>query len=117
MEVLIAIFVIGTGLLTVYSMFILSSTIIGRSHRTNQAYLVANRAIEQLRAQPFSSLANGVTTETVPELPSASLTRTISSYNSDSNLKQIDISVIWQDKGQPKNIDIVSLATPRGINN
>lgn len=117
MEILMAIFVIGVGFLTTYSMFGLSNAIIQRAHQTNQAYLVANQTIEKLRALPFSSLTNGTTTETISELPNGQLTKTISSYDADDNLKLINIQATWTARGLTRNVQITSLATPRGINN
>ena len=116
-EILVTIFVIGIGFFAIYSMFILSNSIIIRSHHTNQAYLIANQTIEKLRAQPFSAINNETTTEITSILPSGVITKNISAYNLDTSLKQINITVSWAERGKTISVNIASLATPRGINN
>lgn len=116
-EILIAIFVIGVGLLAVLSLFGLTISVVDRCHQTNQAYLVANQTIEQIRALPFSSLNNETTTDTITELPSGQITKTISPYQADNDLKNISVVVTWTSRGRAQSVEINSLATPRGINN
>ncbi len=116
-EIIITIFVISIGFFAVYSMFTLSNSIVIRSHHTNQAYLIANQTIEKLRAQPFSAINNDTTTEATSILPSGLITKAISAYNLDTSLKQINITVSWSERGKTISVNIVSLATPRGINN
>jgi prepilin-type N-terminal cleavage/methylation domain-containing protein len=115
-EVLITIAIIGIGFLAAFSILDLSLKIALRSQHINLAFQHIDQTMENLRALPFNSLNIEVQTENLSILPQATLTRTITSFQGDTTLKQINLEIKWLEKGRWESVKESTLATPRGIN-
>ncbi len=82
------------------------------------AYHIANKEMESLRATSFDSLTNssGSISDTQLNLiPSGSGTFTIADYSGYSDLKQLIVTVTWND-GSSKSVTLNTLALKGGLN-
>lgn len=120
-EVLVAITVIGIGLLSVYAIFTLNLRATTRANHMSTAYQLMNKKMEEVRSTEFNSLAVGTTTQTITSLPSGSQTTTIATYtpqggSPDANLKKVTVQVSWQERQANQQVAESTLVTPGGIN-
>jgi hypothetical protein len=115
-ELAISLALIG-GLVVLYSSMF---NIVGYTRKMgneNVAYHIASKKIEELRATPYASLpASSTFTDTqLSLLPSASADFTITNYSTYNGMKEMVVTVNWND-GRARNIVVRSLIGTGGIN-
>lgn len=80
---------------------------------------IASRQIETLRNTPFSSLpANGTQSFSDPDLsklPAGTAAITMADFQGSSKIKQVAIEVNWQERDQPKQIQMMTLIYELGL--
>lgn len=117
-EVIVAMFLIFV-LFVVYLAALNTVSLIKKNTYADTAYHVANKQIEALRDIPYDSLADtagtSISDPDLSSLPSGGGSYTISEYAAMSGLKEIVVTVTWND-GNPKSITLQTLAGSGGIN-
>ena len=80
------------------------------------AYAVAAKKIEELKTLPFASLppSGAFTDSALSPLTNAQANLTITNYNDSADIKDVTVSISWQDAGGVKNVDIKTLLTEGG---
>lgn len=98
---------------------------INRSRHTSIAKDISNRQIEQLRKQPFEDLAKGASPFT--DLSLSSLNQGTATYEvsdcpftvcteeQSTKIKQVKVTVSWNESGDSKKIEMVTLVGEGGI--
>lgn len=83
----------------------------------NLAYHVASKQMEELRATPFASLpaSGSISDAMLSQIPSGNGTFTTADYASYSGMKEITVTVTWND-GKSKQFQLKTLASAEGIN-
>lgn len=80
---------------------------------------IASKDIENLRGISFSSLPTTATCSIIDsdltKLPNSCGDRTITNYTDDSNIKQVTITIRWQEKGIAKNLVMDTLIYANGL--
>lgn len=84
---------------------------------------IASCEIEQMRKNSFDSIAIGPPTDIgapcdqdLSKLPQGTTARrTVSLYQSDSDIKQVELSVDWTENGANRNIKIDTLISKYGL--
>lgn len=97
--------------------------LVGNSHFSSLAKDIATQKIEDLRAQTYDNLANGITTPTdsrLSNLPLGSITQTITDCSDPvcthgEQLKQVNIQVDWTEKNNSKNIQLTTFIAKGGL--
>lgn len=115
-EVLIAVAIIailGFILLT-------TSGTLTQTHSSNLqtiASKIASLEIETLRETNFASLpgSGSISDTNLNKLPSGTATRTITNYQGNSSIKEVQITVSWTWNGSPRQYQIASLIYENGI--
>ena len=121
-ELLIAIAVIVIGLLALYSAIVTGMTLNLKAKHRAIAYNVGAQEMEILRNTAFSSLTDRAdgpyigTVSGLTQLPTGMGQLTIQNYSGNPDIKQINIKVLWQESGQPKNITLTTLIYKEGLN-
>jgi hypothetical protein len=115
-EVIVSMFMVA-ALLVVYASAVQVTTLTKKLRYENLAYHVANKQMETLRSTPFGSLpSSGVINDSLlTQIPSGAGSYTITDSGSFSGLKDIVVTVTWND-GIAKQIDLNTIAGAGGIN-
>ena len=115
-EVVISMFMIAV--LFVFYTAALNTVALSKKLRfENLAYHVANKQMEVLRDTAFSSLPSSgtISDSQLSQIPSGAGSYTISSYPGYGGMKEIVVTVIWND-GIAKSVVLRTLAGSGGIN-
>jgi len=121
-ELLMALAVISIGLLALYSAIIFGMTIHLKIKHRNLAYNMGGKEMEIIRNTAFTSLSlqnEGPFIGSFPEmsqLPHGEGLLTISPYQGNGDIKQIEIKVRWQEFGEQKDIKLSTLVYKEGLN-
>lgn len=105
----------------VTALFALSGTFFIRRSSDLQsiAAKIASKDIENLRAATFSSLPASatcsITDSDLSKLPSGCGDRTITDYTDDPNIKQVTITIRWQEKSIAKSLVMDTLIYANGL--
>ncbi len=95
-----------------------SSLNISRKQRYEDiAYHIANKQMETLRATVFASLpgSGNISDSSLQQIPSGSGNFTVNSYSLYSGMKEIIVTVSWND-GKGESVVLKTLAGTGGIN-
>lgn len=110
---------IGLIVIALFSYFAALKTITLTRFAQHQAlsYQVALKKVEELKSLPFSSLpSSGPFTDSalsVLSQPQANLT--INDYNGSAQLKEITVTISWQETNKTKTVELKTLLTEGGI--
>lgn len=115
-EVLISMFIIvilGFLLLT-------ASGTLAQTYSSNLqtiASKAASKEIETLRETPFASLpsSGAIVDPNLSKLPAGAATRTVTTYQSDPTIKQINVTVTWTFNGSARQLQMATLIYQNGI--
>ena len=113
MEVLVSIFVLASTL-AIYTTASMTTRVTRHAKYQDAALRIAESEIENLRSLSFGSLpASGpiVSTE-LDALPGGTGTRTITEYNTET--KQANVNISWQEANMPRSIELDTLITETG---
>lgn len=96
---------------------------INKSRHTSVALKIASRQIENLRKQTFENLANGTNSfydANLSTLPSSSASYEvedcpISICTVEEKAKQVKVEVSWNESGEVKKVDLVTIVGEGGI--
>jgi len=115
-EIIVSISVI----LVIFSLLILEIDALSISKKQRYEYIasqIANNQIETLRATSYDSLPSSgtISDSQLSQLPSGAGSFTVSDYPDYTNLKQLSVTVTWND-GASKSFVITSLVGGQGIN-
>ena len=115
-EIIVAIFMV----LVLFSLAIMEvrALEISRTQRYEDvAYHVANKEMESLRATAFDNLppSGSISDTNLSQIPSGLGSFTVSDYSGYSGMKEIIVTVSWDD-GANKSVVIRTLAGTGGIN-
>jgi hypothetical protein len=117
-EVAVSIFLIFVLFLT-YVAALNTVALVKKNNLADLAYHVANKQMESLRQIPFNSLSNTtnapISDSMLSKIPSGAGSYTISDYSSMTGVKEIVITINWND-GTAKSVVVRSLAGLGGIN-
>jgi Tfp pilus assembly protein PilV len=115
-EVLVVLFFIG-AMLTLYGAALNTMSLTKKLRYENYAYHIAGKKIEELRQIPVDSLPDsGIISDAMAQmLPQGSGNFTVSNYPTLTGLKEITVTVTWND-GASKQIQLRTLAGTGGIN-
>lgn len=81
------------------------------------AYQVAIKKIEELKSVPFASLpASGPFTDSaLSALPQAQANLTVANHGGSAGIKEITVTISWQENGVTKNVEVKTMLTGGGI--
>ena len=115
-EVLISIVIVG-ALIVLFAASMNLTTMNKRMERENVAYHIANKKIEEIRAVTYDSLpaSASFTDAQLSQLPSSSAAFTVSDYAGYTGVKQVVVTVSWND-GRARSISLRTLIGTGGIN-
>lgn len=113
----VLIIAIATGLFTTAGTFLIRR----KSDLQAIAAKIASKDIENLRGTPFSSLpapgaySCAITDSDLSKLPASCGDRTITNYTGDPDIKQVTITIRWQEKGIAKSLVMDTLIYANGL--
>jgi len=117
-EVIVAMFLIFV-LFIVYLAALNTVALVKKNTYADTAYHIANKQIEILRDTPYASLTNtagtSISDTDLATIPSGAGSYMISNYASMSGVKEIVVTVSWND-GNAKSVELRTLAGSGGIN-
>ena len=115
-EVIISMFMIA-ALLVFYTSALNLVALSKKTRKENIAYHIANKQMEDLRNTAFASLpASGTISDSMlSQIPSGSGGYTVSSYAGFSGMKEMVVTVSWND-GISRQVILKSLAGNGGLN-
>ena len=81
------------------------------------AYQVAVKKIEELKAVPFGSLpvTGSFTDSALTALPQAQANLTVTDHGGSASVKEITVTISWQESVGAKNIQLKTMLTNGGI--
>lgn len=122
-ELIMVCFLIGVGVIAVYSALLYGTKVSIRSGHQTRAAQIASEEMEIIRATPYSSLTtpyNGSfigATDPVSELPQGTANLTTIYENSPTNtIKRATITVSWLEKSQTREVQFTTLIVDQGLN-
>lgn len=110
---------IGLMVVALFSYFVVLQTVASTRFLKHQtlSYQVALKKVEELKSLPFSSLpSTGPFTDSalsVLSQPQANLT--ISNYGGSAQLKEITVTISWQEMNKTKTVELKTLLTEGGV--
>lgn len=117
-ELLVAIIIIGITVASISSLFISVQSVQRKTSYLDSATRAAQRQVESLRNDNYSSLTNGQTINFTSELPTSlpanrSGTAVVSEPSAD--IKRVDVTVTYTDNGKQQVVKLSSLIGVIGI--
>ena len=93
-------------------------SIMRKQRYENIAYHVANKQMESLRATTFASLPSSgtISDPLLSQVPLGSGNFTVSDYSGYSGIKELIVTIMWNDGSASKSVVIKTLAGNGGIN-
>lgn len=78
---------------------------------------IASKQIENLRNTAFASLpgSGSFADSDLSQLPQGTATRTITNYESDPDIKEVQITIAWTENGAPKQVQLMTLIYKNGL--
>jgi len=115
-EGVVSLFMIAV-MLVLYSAALNTLTLTRKLRYENVAYHIANKQMETLRNTVFASLPTSgtISDALLSQIPSGAGDFTTSDYGSFSNVKEIVVTVTWND-GLAREVVLQTLAGSGGIN-
>lgn len=115
-EIIVTIGLIAMTLLS-YFMVLKTTALTRLSQRQTLAYQIALKKVEELKSLPLSALpASGFFSDTaLSALPQASANLIIGDYAGSTQIKEVEIIIIWQEANGQKEVKINTLLTEGGI--
>lgn len=115
-EMIVLIFIVGI----LFNLVIMEveSLIISRKQKYEDiAYHIANKEMESLRATSFDDLpsSGNISDTQLNQIPSGSGNFTVTDYTGYSGLKQLTVTVVWND-GSSKSVVLNTIAGKGGLN-
>jgi prepilin-type N-terminal cleavage/methylation domain-containing protein len=113
--------IVGLGIIAaaLFSYFAVLKTVTLTRFAKHQAlaYQVAVKKIEELKTLPFASLpAGGPFSESaLSALPQAQANLTVADYGGSASIKEITVTVGWQESAGGKSVELKTLLTGGGI--
>jgi len=117
-EVLMAIIILATVLMTLITVFLYGFDVLSRTKQVALATQIAQEEIEAIRNMPFSDILTLGTTFTNEELTRLHHGQgSLALEDSEGeNIKKLTVSITWDHHGKQMRKDIVTLITKQGIN-
>jgi prepilin-type N-terminal cleavage/methylation domain-containing protein len=123
-ELVIAIAIIGTSLISLFLGYSISSKTYLKAKRESIAYHCLEKEMEVVRNTPYSSLPNPPYSQSfwgnltcLNQLSQSHGTIAITWYDPPKNqIKKIDLELTWQEAGMQKKLNLSTLSTIGGIN-
>ncbi|OGE82787.1 MAG: hypothetical protein A3B10_03900 [Candidatus Doudnabacteria bacterium RIFCSPLOWO2_01_FULL_44_21] len=106
------------ALFALYAVALNTTTLTKKLRYQNVAYHVANKKIEELRGVAFVSLppSGTISDSLLSQIPAGSGSFTVVDYSEFSGLKEITVTVTWNEGAIAKQVLVKTLAGSGGIN-
>ncbi|MGB8953359.1 MAG: prepilin-type N-terminal cleavage/methylation domain-containing protein [Candidatus Aminicenantales bacterium] len=117
-EILVAIVILATVLMTLVTVFVYGFNVISRTRQVALATQIAQEEVEIIRNMPFDDILNLGTTFTNDKISRLHNGQgALALENSEGNdIKKLTVSITWAYRGQTQRKDVVTLITREGIN-
>jgi len=105
------------GALALFGVILSTVPLTRESRNQNIVYKVAGKKIEELRVTPFASLpSSGVFTDSgLNDLTSSTAVLTVSDFGGNTEIKQINVSITWDEEGTARNLSLDTLIIDGGL--
>lgn len=113
--------VVALGLIavTLFGYFAVLKTVTLTRFAKHQAlaYQVAIKKVEELKAVPFGSLpvSGSFTDSALAALPQVQANLTVADYGGSAGIKEITVTISWQESAGAKNVQVKTILTSGGI--
>jgi len=122
-ELIVAIGVISIAILSLYYAILYGIKVNNQAKHLTLSYEIASKEMETVRSTPFANLANQTngnfysdSSADLAKLSGGQGKLTIRDYNGSSSIKEIIVTVNWNENGNAKTTILNTLATSGGIN-
>lgn len=122
-ELIIVCFLIGVGVVAVYSALLYGSKVTVRSGHLTRAAQIVSQEMEIIRSAPYANLTtpyNGAfigATDGVAELPQGTANLTTIYEDSPTNtIKRATVTVSWLEKSQTRQVQFTTFVVDQGLN-